>query len=530
MKGSLQVSLQTKILGLVFILILLVLGSLTAMFVYNETKEDVKQSEELALQTAQTLSYMPAVQEAFRSDHNKQRLDLLTEKILGQVDASRILVEDQSKKIISEAYSEKENIHSEIRETYKALVFGSSYVVHVGEGEKEVLKGIAPIILDHGNYTKVEGAVIVEFKMSTIREQISKEVKKMVATSGAFLFIGIIGSTVLARNIRKDTLGLEPFEIASLYRERNAILQSVKEGIVAIDQDDRVTMMNKSAQHILDVPNELESKKISEIISSDQILKLMKSVSDETNKEVQYKNKTIIVNTQPVLEDGKRVGTVASFRDKTEMKKMVDAFSEVKQYSEDLRAQAHEFTNKLYVILGLIQLNKREEAVKLIQEETKTQEHHSELLFNNIKDDKVQAILLGKIAKASEKKIQFQIDEESSLELLPDTIELSPLIVILGNLLDNAFEAAAESKQKRVSFFVTDIGNDILFEVSDSGKGIPYGMEESIFEKGYSHKGENRGYGLANVKEEVDLLGGSIEMTNTEVGGAVFAVFLPKNR
>ncbi|WP_394186834.1 sensor histidine kinase [Metabacillus halosaccharovorans] len=519
-----QITLQTKILGFIFFLVLLVVGVLTATFAFNESKEDVKQAEDLALQTAQSLSFMPAVQDAFRDQiNNKQSLNLVINKMTDQVDASRIFIENRKKNIIAGG----EPLY-QFQDTYKALVFGSFYVTHAGKGENEVLRGIAPIILDYGDYTKVEGAVVVEFQMIKIRDRITSEVNEMVITSGGVLLIGIIGSAILARNIRKDTLGLEPYEIALLFRERNAILQSVKEGIIAIDQYSRVTMMNKSAQQILDISSREEAQKISEMITSDHILKLMDSKRDVINEEVQYEDRTIIVNTQPVLEDGERVGTVATFRDKTEMKKMVDAFSEVNQYSEDLRAQAHEFTNKLYVILGLIQLGKKEEAIQLIQEETKSQEQHTELIFNNIQDEKIQAILLGKLAKASEKKLNFHIEEESSVSPLSEKFQLAPLIIILGNILDNAFDASADSEEKRVSFFATDFGKDVLFEVTDSGKGIPKGMEEAIFQKGMSLKGEKRGYGLANVKEEVELLGGSIELTSTEDEGTVFSVFLPK--
>ncbi|UPG61911.1 hypothetical protein [Metabacillus endolithicus] len=199
-----QFTLQTKILGLIFFLILLVIGVLTATFAFNETKEDVKQAEELALQTAQTLSFMPAVQEGFREQNaNRQNMNLVITKMMNQVDASSIFIENREKKIIA-----GEKPISESHETYKALVFGSSYVTHVGKKEEEVLRGIAPVILNHGDYTKVEGAVVVEFQMLQIRDRISGEVKGMVMTSAIVLIIGVIGSIVLARNIRKDTLGL----------------------------------------------------------------------------------------------------------------------------------------------------------------------------------------------------------------------------------------------------------------------------------------------------------------------------------
>ncbi|HZG73614.1 MAG TPA: ATP-binding protein, partial [Chondromyces sp.] len=145
-----------------------------------------------------------------------------------------------------------------------------------------------------------------------------------------------------------------------------------------------------------------------------------------------------------------------------------------------------------------------------------------------IRDPKVQAILLGKLGKASEKKVHFVIDSNSSLMLLPPHFKISQLITIAGNLIDNAFEEVANQRERDVSFFITDMGNDIVMEVADNGRGISNDQIDKLFNKGFSTKGENRGYGLANVKEEVDSLGGYIEVNNPKTGGTVFTVILPK--
>ncbi len=143
--------------------------------------------------------------------------------------------------------------------------------------------------------------------------------------------------------------------------------------------------------------------------------------------------------------------------------------TEVRKYSEDLRAQTHEFSNKLYAILGLLELGEYDEAIDLIKEEYAMQNEQHDLLFHNIHSQQVQAILLGKISKASEKKVKLVIDENSSLAPLPAHIGLSHLITIIGNLIDNAFEAVAEQSVKEVLFFITDMGHDIVIEVSDTG-------------------------------------------------------------
>ncbi|UOQ92398.1 sensor histidine kinase [Halobacillus shinanisalinarum] len=528
MEKLLRVSLQIKILGLVIVLLLLVLSLVTFMVAYMESNEDVENAENLALQTAQTLSYMPVVQDSFLSNRPTDEMNHIADQIRDQVDASAIKIANRTGDIYG--YSGQESTFSASREDYyRALVFGSNYVIHTQEDHHKILKGISPIIVDYGDYRQVEGSVSVEFQMESIHNEIAADIKKIIMASGAVFLFGIAGSFLLSKSIRKDTLGLEPFEISALYRERNAVLQSVKEGMIAFDHYGTITMINLSARELLDLPRIVEGQNVYNVISSPKLLDLVNADKGLVNKELQYKDKTVIINSNPITEDGKRTGTVVSFRDKTEIKKMIDAISEVRQYSEDLRAQAHEFTSKLYVILGLIQLGKYEEAIQLIQEEAHTQEKVTEMFFKDIRDEKIQAILLGKFAKASEKKINFTIEDGSSLDPLPEHIHLSPLIVMLGNLINNAFEAVSDQKNKDVSFFVTDLGNDIVFEIADRGKGLKEGMEQHIFQKGISSKGDNRGYGLANVREEVDMLKGSIEISSREHEGTIFTIILPKS-
>ncbi|MFD2924948.1 sensor histidine kinase [Halobacillus naozhouensis] len=527
MEKLLRVSLQVKILGLVIFLLLLVLSLVTFMVAYMESNEDVENAENLAIQTAITLSYMPVIQQSFLSDRPTDKMDHLADQIKEEVEASAIKIVNRDGDIYGYAGPDKpESVP--IKDHYRALVYGSNYVLQTTNGEDQLLKGISPIVIDYGDYKKVEGAVAVEFKMQSIHNEITSDIKKIIMASGTVFLLGIAGSIFLARSIRKDTLGLEPFEIAALYRERNAVLQSVKEGMIAFDHNGTITMINLSARELLELPDQMEGHNIHNVITSPQLLDLVHSEKGIVNKELQYKEKTVIVNSRPIFAENKRTGTVVSFRDKTEIRKMIDAISEVRQYSEDLRAQAHEFTSKLYVILGMIQLGKYNEAIQLIQEETHTQEQVTEMFFKKIRDEKVQAILLGKFAKASEKKITFIIEEGSSLDPLPVHIQLSPLIVILGNLINNAFEAVSDQKDKHASFFVTDLGNDIVFEIADQGSGLKNGMEQRIFQKGFSSKGHNRGYGLANVKEEVDMLGGSIEINSRELEGTIFTIILPK--
>jgi two-component system, CitB family, sensor histidine kinase CitS len=528
MKKFFKISLQTKILSLITILILSIVFLLAVIFAYLQSVETKRQVEQLALQTAKSISFMPEIKEAFQQGTPQTYIQSVAEQVREQVGAANIVVESREGMVYSHSDQDWIGRKKVDHDNYRALIFGGYYTLEGTGTVGPAVMGKAPIILDLDDYTQVAGVVTVEFSKKAIHLDIVNRIKKIILFSLAVLIAGIIGGVFLARNIRNDTLGLEPYEIASLYRERSAILSAIKEGIIAIDRNGFITMMNRSAQTMLDIDNGYTHRHINDIFPQFNMLRVIETGLMENDQEITFKDKVFILNLTPIVENGQTVGAVSSFRDKTELQRLINTLSEVRKYSEDLRAQTHEFTNKLYVLSGLLQLGRYAEAFEFIQKESSLHQSQNRILFDQIRDAKVQAILLGKLGKASEKKIQLNIDSDSTLNPLPDHIGISHLVTIIGNIIDNAFDAVAHEDEKVVSFFVTDIGCDIIIEVTDNGKGIRDDQMDTIFNKGFSTKGTNRGYGLANVKEMVDLLEGSIEITSPKNGGTIFTVYLPK--
>ncbi|WP_455675686.1 ATP-binding protein [Pradoshia sp.] len=526
MKSRHRISLRTKIISLAILLIVGVVIAFSIQLIHLKLKDDMNQAKQLALQSAKTLSYMPILQESYREDGNRSRIVSLAEDMMYKVRPMTVFFLNREGVIYASTDENEIYTNLDIKDIDQALTYGSSYVHQAEENGRQVLKAVAPVSVDYNDYKKIEGIVIVLYELELIYNEVREDFKTILLRSSAILLIAVIGSYYLANSIRKDTLNLEPYEIATLYRERNAVLQSVKEGIIAVDGNGIITMMNVSACQMLGVEKQVEGRKLSDVIESPELLRIIDSNNRQNNVEIQHRDKIIIINTQPIIENHKKIGVVGTVRDRTELKQMIGALSEVKQYSDDLRAQAHEFSNKLYTILGLLQLGKQEDAINFIKVETQAQIMEQELLF--IKDEKVQAILLGKSAQASEKKVQFILDPECSLEKVPENISMSSLIIILGNLINNGFDAVENQEEKLVRFFVTDIGNEIIFEVMDNGDGIPDEVQDSIFAKGFSTKGNNRGYGLAHVNEEVEGLGGIMEFTSEKGRGTVFTIYLPK--
>ncbi|KHD85328.1 ATPase [Heyndrickxia ginsengihumi] len=525
---TLKVSLQTKILGFVLLLTFFITTLLTVYFMMVESKQIEEQKGRLALEISKTVANMPTIIQAFQTKNPSKTIQPLAEKIRKQTGAEFIVV--GNKKGIRYSHPIKSRIGKKMigGDNKRAIVKGESYISKAKGSLGASLRGKAPIFNQRG---EIIGVVSVGFMLEDIQHQMYMRLMKVVIVAVIALIVSILGSVLLARNIRKDTMGLEPYEIAALYKEKRAILHAVKEGILAIDEHGFIITMNQPAKQLLHINRKVRQTKVDQLIPAGFLYEVLDSKQPQTDAELIWKDKILIVNTTPILnEQGEISGVVASFRDKSEVEDMVNTLSEVRKYSEDLRAQTHEFTNKLHVISGLLQLGEYDEVIQMIQEETAMLQSQHKLLFEQIKDAKVQAIILGKLGKASEKKISLEIDTNSDLRPLPKHIKLSQLIVIIGNLIDNAFEAVAKLTNPLVIFFATDIGEDMIIEISDNGNGITGEEISHIFERGFTTK-TNRaqhGFGLANVKEAVDELGGYIEVHSKAGNGTTFTVYIPK--
>jgi two-component system, CitB family, sensor histidine kinase CitS len=522
-----KISLQTKIFGLVLLLGLLLILLLTLFFGYKESKQIEENRGRLALEISKTVSFIPTIISALQTSDPSQMIQPIAEKIRKETGAEFVVI--GNKDGIRYSHPLKSLIGKKMKggDNERAINNGDYYVSKAKGSLGPSIRGKSPIFNKNG---EVIGVVSVGFLLEDVNQQIRNNVTKVLLVSLFALLISLIGSILLGRNIRKDTMGLEPYEIASLYKEKNAVLHGVKEGILAIDKDGYITMMNQPAKKLLHIMGSVRHVKVDGLFPSDYLYEVLKSGNPQIDKEMFWKDKTVIVNCTPLFDESGISGVVASFRDKTEIEQMLNTLSEVNRYSEDLRAQTHEYTNKLYVLLGLIQLGEYEEAIDMIQTETQVLQFQNSIVFNHIEDTKVQAILLGKLGKASEKKIKFEVLADSYLKALPSHIKLSNLIVILGNLIDNAFEAVYGLESPTVKFFATDIGSDIIFEIADNGKGISEREIPLLFARGFTSKNgaEPRGFGLSNAEEAVVEMNGMIEVQSTPESGTVFTVYLPK--
>lgn len=414
----------------------------------------------------------------------------------------------------------------------------------VGGDEKEALKGneyistaegtlgpslrfFTPIYSEDG--TQV-GAVSVGLLLNDVRNAVSQSKEVIYVCIVLGLVLGVIGAMLLAENVKRTLFGLEPHSIAKLLEERNAMLESVREGILAVDRDHKVTLVNAEAGKLFSragIKGNPIGKKVEDTIPNTGMMHVLESGNAELDQEQDLNGIVLLTNRIPVRVNGEVVGVIATFRDKTEIKLLAEQLTGVKLYAEALRAQTHEFMNKLHVILGMVQLKSFDELASYISRIKSSYQEEVGFVLRHIKDPVVAGFIIGKISNAREENIEIYLDAEAYLPESRDGETSHKVVTILGNLIDNSMEAVEASDSKVVDVDFQHEAGWLSMEVSDSGKGIPVEVRRHIFEKGYSTKGDGRGIGLHLVKQSIESMGGEIELFSKPGEGTQVLVRIP---
>lgn len=391
-----------------------------------------------------------------------------------------------------------------------ALMEGLSFYARIREGRTPALAGVAPVFRPDG---ELVGLVSVGFRLEAVHLWIRSVTQRVAWAAAVGLVTGVAGAVLLARHTKAQMFGLEPRQIAGLLESRTAILQAVREGIIAVNSEGQLTMINDEACRILGLEEEAVGRPMQEVLSAPRLVEILGSGTSQFDQEMIVNDRVLVVNQMPLRYRGQVMGAVASFRDRTELERLTGELDEVRRYSEALRAQTHEFRNRLHAIGGLIALGAADEALELIARVQRQEQYVLDLLVRAVPEPMIQAIILGKSHRADELHVRFDLDGSSRLERAPGLVGVDMLVTVIGNLLDNALEAVAglPEAERWVRLRLDDSGPAAVIEVTDGGPGIPHELRERIFEDGYSTKqGARRGFGLALVRLLVSQKGGEI--------------------
>jgi two-component system CitB family sensor kinase len=523
-------SLQARIFrfGALFVSLVAIVIGISFYFIISHAIE--RQIGERALSIAITTAERPDIIAGFQAGNPTEVLQPIASAIRERTGAEYVVI--GNKDGIRYAHPVVERIGEKMvgDDNEQALIYGKSYISEATGTLGTALRGKAPVFDENGEIIGIISVGFLKDSIATIFMQYVDNIAYIVVIA---ILIGIIGSSILARNIKKELFDLEPVEIANLFTERNALIESVREGIIMVDAKGAITMANLAAFEILSLPThtELIGRNIWDVIPNTHLPQVLESGEEHLDRPMEIRGQKTIVNRIPIRVGEKIIGAVSSFRSQSDIDRLAEELSQVKQYTEALRAQTHEYNNFLYTISGLIQLNSYDEALSLIHVETAEHQSLIQFMTKRLQDPFLGGIVIGLLNRAKELKVRFILDEDSYLEKLPKHLQKHLLVSIIGNLVTNGFEAVEffPEEERVVRVFIFDNGEEILIEVEDSGKGISEEVLDVVWKEKVSTKSdENRGFGLVKVKGNVDDLGGSIALERGDLGGALFIVSIPK--
>lgn len=479
-----------------------------------------------AVEIAGVVANTPMIIESLSEKKNQHEIQPFVEKIRGISGVRFITVMDMDR--IRKSHPDPKLIGTYYDNHDADLAFEGSQRTSIDYGSLgKSLRAFSPVYTTDG---KQVGVVLVGIMVDEVAATVTQSRYSVLFGSACGLLIGMLGAGLLARHIKKVTFGMEPFAIAKMLEERNAILASVREGIFAVDKDSCITVINPEALrlfHKAGIGDEAIGKDVEDFVPNTRMQNVLKTGIAELDQEQDLEGVTLLTNRVPVCVNGEIVGVVATFRDKTEVRKLAEKLVDIKIYAEALRSQTHEFMNKLHVIIGMIHMEYYDELKDYVMKIAQQYQVEVGSVVRKIKDPVIAGFLLGKLSWAREVGVELELAEDCVLPNLADSDMVTDIVTIIGNLLNNAVDAVESTTVKKIKVKIVQNYGVLKIEVSDTGKGIPKEQYETIYEKGYSTKGGNRGIGLYILKRSLERLQGSISFVSDIGKGTTFCVNLP---
>ncbi|WP_024877857.1 ATP-binding protein [Saccharomonospora piscinae] len=392
------------------------------------------------------------------------------------------------------------------------------------------VRAVAPVFTDGEVTAMVAAGITVE----AISGELAERLPPVLAVAAGVLLVGIVGSVAVSDRLRRQTRGVAPEELSRMFDYYEAILHSVREGLLLVGHDGRVVLCNDAAAELLGLSDDVRGLPVAGLGLADDLARTMVSERAAEDELHVTDTRVLLVNTVPVRSRDRAMGNVVTLRDHTELQSLTGELDTVRGFAESLRAQAHESANRLHAVVSLVELGRTEQAVSLATAELRAAQELTDRVLGAVGEPVLAALLLGKSSEAAERGVELVLTGDTALEDTSALLDSRDLITVLGNLVDNAVDAAVDTAAERAPTVTVTVRRDgaaLLLRVADSGPGVDPAVSSDIFRRGWSTKpggGEaGRGLGLALVGQTVRRLGGTLTTTNAEAGGAVFTIQLP---
>ncbi|MGA5292177.1 sensor histidine kinase [Streptomyces pseudogriseolus] len=510
------------------LLTVVVAGYALATYLSNRSEAEQaagRQATSVALSVADS----PSVREAIRSSDPSVRLQPYAVAVVRDTDVDFVTIMDP--RGIRWTHPDPDQIglpfqgHTE--PALQGRTFTETYTGTLGPS----VRAVTPV-RDGG---RIVGLVSAGIRVEEIGRRVQEQLAALLAVAGGALGLGAVGTYVINARLRRHTHGMNAAELSHMHDYHQAALHAVREGLLMLDGQYRVALINDGGRELLGVDQEEDvvGRSVAELGLPAPLTGALLASEPRVDEVHLTADRVLVVNTSPVT-GGERRGSVVTLRDVTELQSLMGELDSERGFTQALRSQAHEAANRLHTVVSLIELGRAEEAVEFATAELELAQALTDQVVAAVSEPVLAALLLGKTAQANERGVELVVSADSRLDdgLLPDALPSRDLVTILGNLIDNAVDAAQGGVRPRVTVTARteEDGSELVLRVGDTGPGVDPDRAEELFRLGYSTKPSGpggRGLGLALVRQAVSRHGGTLTVTSGEDGGAAFDVRVP---
>ncbi|MDG9723894.1 sensor histidine kinase [Streptomyces sp. DH41] len=502
-----------------------------ALFTYVSDRQQAQEAAgRQARSVALAIADSPSVLEAIRTPDPTARLQPYAVRVMRDTDVDFVTIMDPEG--IRWTHPDPRQIghpfRGHIERAQRGETFTETYTGTLGPS----VRAVTPVE-DTG---RVVGLVSAGIKVEEISKRAQEQLTALLGVAAGALLLGAVGTYVVNARLRRHTHGMNADELSRMHDYHQAALHAVREGLLMLDGQYRVALINDGGRELLGVTGDVVGTSVADLGLPAQLTGALLASEPRVDEVHLAADRVLVVNTSPV-SGGEHRGTVVTLRDVTELQSLTGELNSERGFSRALRSQAHEAANRLHTVVSLIELGREAEAVDFATAELELAQALTDQVVAAVGEPVLAALLLGKTAQANERGVELVVSQDSRLDdgLLPPSLPARDLVTILGNLVDNAVDAAQDGVPSRVTVSAytgaaPGGGPELVLRVSDTGAGVDPAHADLVFQRGYSTKpaGEGgRGLGLALVRQAVRRHGGTLTVAEAEGGGARFEARLP---
>ncbi|MFJ9586465.1 sensor histidine kinase [Streptomyces acidicola] len=535
-----------------------------ALFTYVSDRSQAEEAaRSQAKAVARAVADSPSVREAIHTENPTAELQPYALQVQhdAEVDFVTIMNPDGIRWTHPDPRQIGQHFRGHIEQALRGETFTETYTGTLGAS----VRAVTPVEEDG----RIIGLVSAGIRVEAISARVQEQLTALIGVAAGALALGGLGTYVVNARLRRHTHGMNSTELSNMHDYHQAALHAVREGLLMLDGQYRVALFNDGAQELLGLTDDVVGRSVADLGLPTPLTGALLASEPRVDEVHLTATRVLAVNTSPV-SGGHRRGTVVTLRDVTELQSLMGELDSERGFTQALRSQAHEAANRLHTVVSLIELGRADEAVDFATAELELAQALTDQVVAAVSEPVLAALLLGKAAQANERGVELVVSEDSRIDdgLLPESLSARDLVTVLGNLIDNAVDAAQGTAGARVTVtaYTTEPGtgtgagtgtstgigasagadsepdsetrpetrpeapSQLVLRVADTGAGVDPAHAEAVFERGFSTKPAGpggRGLGLALVRQTVRRNEGTLTVTEAVGGGAEFEVRLP---